>query len=130
LPPPATPPPPPPAQLAADEPAAETPALAPNADGLVDLTAPASDATDEEINPFAVRLNPGAAAREVSLLVSGLVGGPTPGAVINGQAVRVGDPVESLILERVEVSSVLLRSGERRVRLPVAAKSFRVRLAP
>lgn len=106
------------------------PALAPNADGLVDLTAPEAGGKPDDINPFAVRATATAAPREIKLVVSGLVGGPTPGAVVNSVPLKVGEPIESLVLERVEADAVLLRSGERRVRLPVSTAPYRLRLAP
>lgn len=106
------------------------PALTPNFDGLVDLTAPLANLEPDEVNPFAVRAIAATPPREIKLLVSGLVGGPTPGTIINGLPLKVGDPIESLVLERVEAESVLLRSGERRVRLPVSTTTYRLRLAP
>lgn len=106
------------------------PALTPNADGLVDLTAPEASREPDDINPFAVRATATNPPREIKFVVSGLVGGPTPGAIINGVPLKVGEPIESLILERVEAESVLLRGGERCVRLPVSASPYRLRLAP
>lgn len=106
------------------------PALTPNADGLVDFAAPAASLEPDDVNPFAVRATAATPPREIKLIVSGLVGGPTPGAIINGVPLRLGDPIESLVLERVETETVLLRSGERRVRLPVSGTSYRLRLAP
>ncbi len=128
-----TPPSPPaaPATLGLESPPPELePALTPNADGLVDLTAPEASREPDDINPFAVRATATNPPREIKFVVSGLVGGPTPGAIINGVPLKIGETIESLILERVEAESVLLRGGERRVRLPVSTSPYRLRLAP
>jgi hypothetical protein len=105
----------------------EEPALAPNADGIIDLSAPVSR-SGEPANPFAVRTAPEGPARELLLHVSGLIAGPVACAVVNGRLVQAGDAVESLRVERVEAEAVVLRGGERRLRLPLADKPVRVRL--
>ena len=105
----------------------EDQALAPNAEGVIDLTATTAK-PGESVNPFAVRTQTDGAAREVMLHVSGLIAGPSACAVINERLVQAGDAVESLRVERVEAEAVLLRCGERRLRLPLSEKPVRVRL--
>lgn len=103
------------------------PALVPNADGVIDLTAPPA-AGDKEVNPFAVRSLPLEAVREVTLHASGVIDGPNACAVVNGRVLQPGDPIESLAVVRIESDAVLLRHGEHLLRLPVGAKPVRIRL--
>jgi hypothetical protein len=107
--------------------AAEEPALVPNADGVIDLTATTTKA-GEPVNPFAVRAAPEGAGREVLVHVSGLIAGPKPCAVVNERLVETGDSVEPFRVERIDPEAVLLRLGERRLRLPLSDKPVRVRL--
>ena len=119
LPRPAQVPPPPPSE----------PTLAPNADNVIDLVAfVVAEKPGEPVNPFTVRTVPPDAMREVTLHVGGIVAGPMACAVINDRLVQVGEIIESLAVERIEVDAVLLRHSGRLLRLPVAEKSTRVRL--
>lgn len=102
------------------------PALVPNAEGVLDLTALASNHR-EEGNPFAV-VPVANTAREVMLHVSGIIGGMRACAVINDRLVETGDVVESLTVERIEDRSVLMRFGETKLRVPVGESAVRVRL--
>lgn len=113
-----------PATTSAPEPTAE-PALVPNAEGLLDLTAVR---TGDESNPFAVRTLPPESVREVSLRVGGIVRGPSPCALLNGRTVQAGDRIESLEVVRIEAAAVLLRHGAELLRLPLTEKPVRVRL--
>lgn len=113
-----------PPAASASEPAAE-PALVPNAEGLLDLTAVR---TGDETNPFAVRTLPPESVREVSLRVGGIVRGPSPCALINGRPVQAGDRIESLDVVRIESAAVLLRRGSELLRLPLTEKPVRIRL--
>lgn len=101
------------------------PALVPNAEGLLDLTAVR---TGDEANPFAVRTLPPESVREIALRVGGIVRGPSPCALINGRPVQAGDRIESLDVVRVEPAAVLLRHGAELLRLPLTEKPVRVRL--
>ncbi len=123
---PAAPPQPPPAPALIVDP---TPVILPNADGLIDLTALDAAKTSDDLNPFAVRTSSGSATRELTLLVSGVVGGDRPSALVNQRPIEVGDRVESLTLERVETDAAVFRNGDRLLRLPVAASAIRIRLA-
>lgn len=107
--------------------AAEEPALVPNADGVIDLTATPTKA-GEPVNPFAVRAAPEGGGREVLVHVSGLIAGPKACAVVNERLVEAGDSVEAFRVERIDPEAVLLRLGERRLRLPLSEKPVRVRL--
>lgn len=107
-------------------PAPLEPALVPNAEGVLDLTALASN-DREEGNPFAV-VPVANTAREVTLHLSGVIGGVRASAVINDRLVETGDVVESLTVERIEDRSVLLRFGETKLRIPVGESAVRVRL--
>lgn len=124
---------PPPATAPAPRPAITQPdealALAPNADGVVDLAA-ASLATKlgEPVNPFTVRTVLAEAVREVTLKVGGIIAGPVACAVINDRLVQTGESVESLAVERIDPAAVILRHGGQRLRLPVSEKPVRVRL--
>ncbi len=100
--------------------------LAPNAEGIIDLaalTAPASEPT----NPFAVRSAGADATRDLVFIVSGIVGGASPVALVNGRAIQVGETIESLTLERCEPDAAIFRRGEHRLRLAVDPKPVRVR---
>lgn len=105
----------------------EIPALVPNADGLVDLTA--ADLPVDSGNPFAVRVPGPGTTREVSLAVGGIVRGSSPCALINGRLVEPGESVDALRLIRLEPAAVLLQHDGRFVRLPVAATPVRIRIA-
>lgn len=105
------------------------PTLTPNADNVIDLVAfVVAEKPGEPVNPFTVRTVPPEAMREVTLHVGGIIAGPITCAVINDRLVQVGDIVESLAVERIEVGAVLLRHSGRLLRLPVSGKSTRVRL--
>ena len=102
------------------------PALTPNAEGVLDLTA----VTDgNEPSPFTVRSVGTEATRELSLQLAGVIGGALPCALINGRPIQAGDSLESLFVVRVEPDAVLLRHEEQLIRLPVSAKPARVRIA-
>lgn len=103
-------------------------ALAPNADGVIDLAALLTASRDGEVNPFAIRRLPADAVREISLHVQGIVGGATPCALVNRRAVQPPDTIESLTVHRIETDAVVLRHGGHLLRLPVAEKPARVRL--
>lgn len=105
------------------------PTLTPNADNVIDLVAfVAAEKPGEPVNPFTVRTVPPEAMREVTVQVGGIVAGPMACAVINDRLVQVGEIIESLAVERIEVDAVLLRHSGRLLRLPVAEKATRVRL--
>lgn len=112
------------APATAPEPVNE-PALVPNAEGLLDLTAVR---TGDEANPFAVRTLPPESVREIALRVGGIVRGPSPCALINGRPVQAGDRIESLDVVRIEPAAVLLRHGAELLRLPLTEKPVRIRL--
>lgn len=100
---------------------AKVSALMPNADGVVDLAT-----TAEEGNPFVVRAG-ALPAREFTVAVAGVVHGPAPCALVNGQSVEPGDRVEALAVVQVETDAVLFSWEGLLVRLPVAAKPVRVK---
>ena len=105
------------------------PTLTPNADNVIDLVAfVVAEKPGEPVNPFTVRTVPPEAMREVTLHVGGIVAGPMACAVINDRLVQVGEIIESLAVERIEVDAVLFRHSGRLLRMPVAEKSTRVRL--
>ncbi len=112
----------------ADRPLSElTGVLTPNADGVIDLAALATQS--EETNPFAVRSLPADAVREITLHLSGLIQGATPCALVNGRPVEPGETVETLTLVRIEPEAAVFRHGPHLLRLPVAEKPVRLRLA-
>ena len=105
------------------------PTLTPNADNVIDLVAVVvAERPGEPVNPFTVRTVPPEATREVTLHVGGIISGPITCAVINDRLVQIGDTIESLAVERIDAGAVLLRHSGRLLRLPIAAKSIRVRL--
>ncbi|MBP8273004.1 MAG: hypothetical protein KAY59_01155 [Acidobacteria bacterium] len=121
------PPPTPPAPIV-PPPSAE-PAILPNADGLIDLTALLIQTRDgDDVNPFAVRSLPADAIREVTLHVQGVIGGAAPCALINQRTVQPEQTIESLTLVGIEPNAVLVRHAGHLLRLPVAEKSVRIRL--
>jgi hypothetical protein len=104
-------------------------ALAPNAEGVIDLVAILTKAeTGAEVNPFAVRSLPAEAVREVALHVSGLIQGDAPCAIINGRTVEPGGAVETFTLLRIEPAAVVFRQGQHLLRLPVSETPVKVRL--
>lgn len=106
------------------------PAIAPNAEGVIDLAAIAqAHSAHEPVNPFAVRTAPGDKTREVSLQVGGIILGKTPCAVVNERLVQAGDIFEGFEVERIEAGAVFVRSGAHRLRLPVSPAPTRVILA-
>ncbi len=103
--------------------------LTPNADGVIDLTAAATEGTaGEPANPFAVRTAAPGATREITLRVSGILAGRTPCAVINDRLVQANDTVEALAVERIEPDAVCLRHAGRRLRVPVSDQTVKVKL--
>lgn len=104
------------------------PALAPNAEGIIDLALALPPAVAEGDNPFAVRRSGVAPTREVTLHVAGLVGGANPCALINERLVQVGEIIETLLVVQLEDRSVLLRAGDQLLRVPVSADGVRIRL--
>ncbi|MFA5263733.1 MAG: general secretion pathway protein GspB [Opitutaceae bacterium] len=104
--------------------------IVPNADGVIDLAAVAlANTAGEPTNPFALRSVATEKTRELTLQLGGIIVGANPCAVMNGRIVQRGDTVESLAVERIEQDAVILSHGEYRLRLPVAEKPVRVRLA-
>jgi hypothetical protein len=98
-----------------------TPALVPDAEGIIDLGTSVSG----EANPFAVRT---ATGREIKLTVSGVVGGKHPCALVNGRLLQQGEAVEAFVVDAIEDDAVTLRFQERRIRLGVSSRSVRVLL--
>ena len=120
------------AAVAAPVPAAvkAEPAIAPNAEGVIDLAAiEHTGSTNEPVNPFAVRTAPGEKTREVSLLVGGIILSKAPCAVVNERLMQAGDTFEGFEVERIEAGAVIVRSGAHRLRLPVSTTPTRVKLA-
>ncbi|WP_415910162.1 hypothetical protein [Oleiharenicola sp. Vm1] len=105
----------------------EIAAIAPNADGVIDLSVVARDPA-EEANPFAVRAPEEETNREIALAVGGLIHGVAPCALINGRSVEPGETIESLTVVRLEPDAVLFQHAGRYLRVPVADKPVRVRL--
>lgn len=106
-----------------------TPIVMPNADGLIDLAALDAANAGDETNPFAVRAISTNASRELTVIVSGVVSGSKPTALINHRPVEIGEHVESLTLERVEPDAAVFRSSDRLLRLPISTQPVRIRLA-
>lgn len=103
--------------------------LAPNADGVIDLTAAIADAqAAENVNPFAVRSAIAGPAREVVVQVSGIMAGKTPCAVINDRLVQVNDVVDALTVERIGADWVGFRFSGQRLRVPVSDQAVKVKL--
>jgi hypothetical protein len=105
------------------------PALMPNGDGVIDLTAADVPAAGE-VNPFAVRVAPAAPPRSIELRVTGIIAGAKPGAIINGQLLEPGGAVEGLLLKHIEPGGVILTFGRHRLRVPLSSEPIRVRTAP
>jgi len=103
-------------------------ALTPDAEGVIDLTATASQKPDELVNPFTVRSAPKESVRDVTLHVGGIVAGPNVCAIVNDQLIQPGDTLESFSVERIESDAVFLRREGQRMRLPVSAQPIRVRM--
>ncbi len=106
-----------------------SPVVVPNVDGLVDLTAIDAAGKADETNPFAVRATGPDACREISVLISGVLAGPIPGAVVNNRPVFTGESIDSLTLVRVEADAAVFRAGDHLLRLPVTATALRVRFS-
>jgi hypothetical protein len=102
--------------------------LAPNAEGMIDLVAAAKTPAADEVNPFAVRSQPGDAGREVSLHVSGLILGKNPCALVNGRPLEPNEAIEGLVLIRIIEGAAIFQHGSHLLRLPVAEKPVKIRL--
>lgn len=102
--------------------------LAPNAEGLIDLVAAAGSPATDEVNPFAVRSQPGETGREVNLHVSGLILGKNPCALVNGRPLEPGETIEGLVLVRIIEGAAIFQHGSHLLRLPVAEKPVKIRL--
>lgn len=112
--------PPPPPMVATPEPKLDVPILEPNAEGVV-------DARRRDANPTGS--SPETASRDISLQVQGLIGGPAPSALINGRIYALGDSVDTLRLEYVGSSSLLLRGTVFAVRLAPSPIPQRIRVS-
>lgn len=111
-------------------PVAAVPAIAPNAEGIIDLAAiEHAGSANEPVNPFAVRTAPGEKTREVSLLVGGIILGKAPCAMVNERLLQAGDSLEGFEVERIEAGAVIVRLGAHRLRLTVSTTPTRVKLA-
>ena len=119
-----TAPPPVPVELVVDP----EPAMMPNADGVIDLTA-VGESAPEEVNPFSVRAVPAAPTRSIELRVTGILSGARPSAIINGQLLEPGGTVEGLVVKHIEPGGVVLTFGRHRLRVPLSAEPIRVRTA-
>lgn len=110
--------------------------VAPNADGLVDLTgigagAPAPD--DGLPNPFRVRYHPPVPAREFPLEVASvLLGDPgsEASAIVNGDVVSPGDSVDGLRLEAISAAGLEFEDRGRKLLLPLPDRPLTLRIAP
>lgn len=110
-------------------PVADDSTITPNADGVIDLVAVEhAGTTDEPVNPFAVRATPNEKAREVSLLVGGIIMGAAPCAMVNERLVQSGDHIERFVVEQIAADALIVRFGGRRLRLPVSTVPTRVKL--
>ncbi|MBX3738935.1 MAG: hypothetical protein KF715_19740 [Candidatus Didemnitutus sp.] len=98
-------------------------ALEPDSSGLIDLTG-ADRAT--EVNPFEIRGQK--TAKELSLVVSGVIGGARPAAIVNGHSLEVGGVIDGLRVRTVEADAVLFEYGRWRLRVPVSPVGTRVRM--
>lgn len=100
----------------------------PNADGVIDLTALAAPTDGDDINPFAVRAHSSDVIREISIRVQGILGGATPGVLVNDRTLLVGDALESLTLERTDEDAAIFRVAGKLLRLPVSPQPIRIRV--
>jgi len=79
-------------------------------------------------NPFVQLYQPPVAFRELALVISAAVPGPTPSAVINDEPYSVGDRVEGLTVHRIEPDMVYLRKDAFLLACPVSEKTLKLRL--
>ena len=79
-------------------------------------------------NPFVQLYQPPVAFRELSLVISAAVPGPTPSAVINDEPYSVGDRLEGLTVHRIEPDMVYLRKDAFLLACPVSEKTLKLRL--
>lgn len=105
------------------------PALMPNGDGVIDLTAVDAPAAGE-VNPFAVRAAPAAPPRSIELRVTGIMAGAKPGAIINGQLIEPSGTMDGFVLRHIEPGGIILTFGRHRLRVPLSSEPIRVRTAP
>lgn len=118
------------ATLPVSIPVAPDPAIAPNAEGVIDLAAiEHAGNTDEPVNPFAVRATPGEKTREVSLLVGGIILGKAPCAMVNERLVQAGESIEGFEVEHIDPNAVIVRFAAHRLRLPVSTVPTRVKIS-
>ncbi len=79
-------------------------------------------------NPFVQLYQPPVAFRELALVITAAVPGPTPSAVINDEPYSVGDRVEGLTVHRIEPDMVYLRKDAFLLACPVSEKTLKLRL--
>lgn len=115
---------------------AEDTALAPDPSGVLDLAAAAyaSVAADDRatpVNPFRCRYHARPPTRSQTVVLAGIVRGPdraTDCCVLNGEPVGVGEAVDGLVVCAIGDTSVTLRAGAQRVRIPLQAGPILLRL--
>lgn len=106
----------------------QTLTVAPDADGVIDLTLTTAEKPGEPVNPFLVRTVPKEGMREITLHVGGVVAGPKVCAVVNDRLVQSGDMVDTMSVERIDSDAVILRREGQRMRIPVSPQPVRVRI--
>lgn len=79
-------------------------------------------------NPFVQLYQPPVVFRELSLVISAAVPGPTPSAVINGEPYSVGDRLEGLTVQKIEPDTVYLRKDAFLLACPVSERTLKLRL--
>jgi hypothetical protein len=113
-----------------------TPALEPNASGIIDLAgmltaAQCAGDQAEPINPFRLRYHPAYSARTVHLVVSGIVIGSTPDrdcCVLNDQVLRGGETYEGLTVSSISAQRVVLQCAGWTLAVPAGDRAISLRL--
>ncbi len=107
--------------------------LAPNADGLVDLTGIGrTEATDAIPNPFRLRYHPAGATREFHLAIDSVLIGDRPqdaAAIINCRICAPGDTLGGLKITRIAADGLDFLANGIRVRLPIRERDLTLRLS-
>jgi hypothetical protein len=79
-------------------------------------------------NPFEQVYQPPVTLHETTLVVSGIVTGGQPGAILNNQPYLVGEHFKGLTLHRVDADTAYLRKDKFLLACPVSKRELRLRI--
>lgn len=103
--------------------------VTPNAENAIELDPRLFDSgLPADSNPFVQIYQPRVSFRDVSLVVSAVILGPSPSAILNGRIYTLGDSFEGMTLHRMDPDGIFLRKDTFLLRCPVGEAPIKLRL--